>query len=686
MARSDMSVSSSNSGSKKPRTPQSCDRCKSRKTKCVDPVPGPCKYCAHIGVECSGTDRQKKRPYYHVTEEEYRCCIKILRHLLPGQDLSLESLRRIAEELDRGAGHEQTPVLNTPNVTMNEDEKNEHERQSEEIGDLNKQLGCMMEDSLGEYRYIGPYSDIAFNDAVCTIKSSMNLEKQDTRIILPPRRAAYPPEKPKRIKPPDGSTVLGNPYLPPRDSCAYYVKRFFADVNSTYWLYPYKQFQTRLDRTYADGGATSSSAWLCSLYGIFALGAASVHGQNSVLFDPPITHMDPTFSDTKSFQDYLSLAKGLAPSTQDEASVDSIRAFTILGIILENFGFRIGSYIYIGSAIRIAFSLGLQYDKGPASQSLATRQQNRRIWWTLYVLDQEISLLCGSPFMIDGRVLRIQTPAPLEQVFDPGPATPLGFVSASMLICRLKREIIQATYPERSADSRSISFSKTMSLLSSVQKWHTSLPSHLKLGAPLPPEHKRAVGILHLHYWDATILLTRAFLLYLVLRGPKLSQTKKEWFEKLSDICIDAAKNALPVLKGMSAERSLSSLITFDTSFILKISMVFVLALGKTGSLEYQIAMEECFMIVQAMEPVGFCALVIQELPVRLAEIGLIVRDNSVQNYDGLQNFSFMDFVGNLTDVYSDLGQSYMADMDMFMNMNMSQIPSLDEFEPNIGF
>ncbi|RFU32876.1 hypothetical protein B7463_g3476, partial [Scytalidium lignicola] len=649
-------------------------------------IPGPCKYCAHIGVECSGTDRQKKRPYYHVTEEEYQCCIRILRHLLPGQDLSLESLKRIAEELERGVGYEQSPVIDTPNVGVNSNERNEHEPQSEEISNLNRQLGCMMEDSLGEYRYIGPYSDIAFNDAVCSIKGSISLEKQDTRIILPPRKAAYPPEKPKRIRPPDGSAILGNPYLPPRDSCTYYVKRFFDDINSTYWLYPIKQFQTRLDRTYADGGATSSSAWLCSLYGIFALGAASIHGQYGGLFDGSISQVAPVFSDTKSFQDYLSLAKGLVPSAQDEAGVDSIRAFAILGIILGNFGFRIGSYIYIGSSVRIAFTLGLQYDKGPSSQSLAERQQNRRIWWTLYVLDQEISSLCGSPFMIDGRILRIQTPSPLEQVFDPGPATPLGFVSASMLISRLKRDIIQATYPERSADSRTISFSKTASLLSSVQKWQASLPSHLKWDVPIPPEHRRAVGILHLHYWDATILLTRTFLLYLVLRGPKLNQTKKEWFEKLSDICIDAAKNALVVLKSMSAESSLSSLVTFDTCFILKITMVFVLALGKTGSLEYQIDMEDCFSILRGMEPVGFCGLVVQELPVRLAEIGLAINHNNPQNEDSLQTFSFMDFVGNLTDVYSDLGHSFMADMDMFMDMDMSQIPSLDEFEPGMGF
>src|SRR6187402_147659 len=77
---------------KKVRTPKSCDRCKSRKTKvssdnispaakltqkCIDPVPGPCRYCAHIGAECGVAARPKQRPYYHVSEEEYRCSMQI---------------------------------------------------------------------------------------------------------------------------------------------------------------------------------------------------------------------------------------------------------------------------------------------------------------------------------------------------------------------------------------------------------------------------------------------------------------------------------------------------------------------------------------------------------------------------------------------------------------------------------
>jgi len=66
--------------------------------------------------------------------------------------------------------------------------------------------------------------------------------------------------------------------------------------------------------------------------------------------------------------------------------------------------------------MQIAFSLGLQHDKSLTNQSPVTKQQNRRIWWTLYILDQEVSARCGSPCLSDERSLRIQTPLPSEQV------------------------------------------------------------------------------------------------------------------------------------------------------------------------------------------------------------------------------------------------------------------------------
>lgn len=83
---------------------------------------------------------------------------------------------------------------------------------------------------------------------------------------------------------------------------------------------------------------------------------------------------------------------------------------------MENLMSRTSSYLYMGASIQIAYSLGLHRDQAPESASSMDREQNRRIWWTLFMLDQEIASRGGSPTLIDERHLKIATPLPSEQV------------------------------------------------------------------------------------------------------------------------------------------------------------------------------------------------------------------------------------------------------------------------------
>ena len=71
--------------------------------------------------------------------------MQILQHFLPSQDLTLVNLRRIATDL----GGDPTRVEDPEREKV---PQHDVENESEEVGDLHSQLGCLMEDSLGEYR------------------------------------------------------------------------------------------------------------------------------------------------------------------------------------------------------------------------------------------------------------------------------------------------------------------------------------------------------------------------------------------------------------------------------------------------------------------------------------------------------------------------------------------------------
>lgn len=212
--------------------------------------------------------------------------------------------------------------------------------------------------------------------------------------------------------------------------------------------------------------------------------------------------------------------------------------------------------------------------------------------------------------------------------------TPLSWLSTWVSLCRLKREIIQAVYPERCAAPRTVSFSTLSGLLFSLQKWFQEIPPHLKQDVPVPPTHKRAVAVLHLHYWGSTILLSRSFLLYLVLRHQTLDSNKKIWFERMGKTCIDAAQKSLAILQQMAADNVLSSITAFDSTCILRIVMIFILAFGHTKMPQYRTNIEDSLGLLKGMHHVGFTKMVAEETPMRVADLGITLDNTSTNVVD----------------------------------------------------
>ncbi|KAH8726089.1 aldehyde dehydrogenase-like protein [Phaeosphaeriaceae sp. PMI808] len=570
-------------------------------------LPGPCRYCARTGAVCTIATPRRKRPYYHVTEEEYQCSMRILEHFFPGHELNLHSLRTIAKAIKDGTFSappvQQTEGFFTHDQLSPEDGESIGDGEEQNVNELHEPLGCMMKDSQGRYRYVGDHSEIPFNAAVATL----GLQRKDPSIIPTPRVGHYPP-KLSAASPSVDETVPEPPYLPPRRLCDIYVSRFLEDVHCTYWLYPVETLLQRVDSTYLETAPTTSSSWMCSLYCIFAIGAANYSGTNGN--SPPPDW--PAASDPKTSEDYIAFAKQLIPSVYDEADLDSVRAMAIISIAMENLCSRVSAYLYIGASVQIAFSLGLHRDQVADGATTVEQEQNRRIWWTIFTLDLELACRGGSPTIIDERFTR---------VLSPGLHTPLAWQATWVSLCRLKRDIIQAVYTERSANS--ISFSTVSNSLLLLQKWYRQMPVHLKADVPVPPTYKRAVAILHLQYWSTNNLLARPFLLYLVIKNNALVPSKKVWFERMGKICIESAQKSMVILQQMAGDGTLSSLTAYDSTCILRLIIIFILAYTHTRNSQYSNQIEICMQLVCRMEQIGFTKMVTEETPGRLDDLGM---------------------------------------------------------------
>ena len=253
--------------------------------------------------------------------------MRILEHFFPGRELNLQSLRTIAKAIKDGT-FQAEPVLHTEGLFASthaspEDGDSVDNDEEQDVQELHEPLGCMMKDSLGKFRYVGAHSEIPFNAAVATL----GMQRKDPSIIPTPKVGAYPPTLPV-ASPSTDSGVEESYYLPSRQLCDIYISRFLEDVHCTYWLYPVEALLHRVDNTYSESAPSSSSSWMCSLYTIFAIGAANYAGDNGN--SPPPDW--PAALDTKTSEDYLALAKQLIPTVYDEADIDSIRAMAIMVI------------------------------------------------------------------------------------------------------------------------------------------------------------------------------------------------------------------------------------------------------------------------------------------------------------------------------------------------------------------
>ena len=611
----------------------SCDRCKVRKTKCVNPLPDGCAYCRSQNLRCLlDTGKRKQRPFYKVSEEEYRLMSRILRHQYPERLLDVNDLRMIVTEIETSPDSQhENPSFSPEAVATSTSNDNSYQVEEagtdpeseilhlEEIQALDEDLGHLLLDSAGTFRYMGGESGVAFNAAVRRLGNTSSA-KLDHDVIPPLRTTQMPPATPESSS---GSVIGTNVHLPPREICFEYISRYNQALHCLFEIFSLEQFHTRVEDTYA-GQAHISASWLCSLYCIFALGRQAMGSED-------------LYSDATVSVDYLIMAKALLARVCDEADMDSIRALILLSLSLQSHCFFNAAYLHIGTAVRIAFSLGMHVDKFPISCGRVQREHARRLWWTLYNLDSAMALANGRP----SYEVQSRTALPSENLFNQS-SQPNGYLGVAKQLTGLLKTISQVLYIEPSSSAEHLLSPKVAAILSDLQTWAKNMPLHLRDTTKVAPSHKRAIALLHVRYQHAIILATRPFLLASVLCRERLRPLQKQQcYERLSSICLEAAQSSLDVLKMMGEEELLSSLMPGEFNFLLELVQVFLIADSKNRATHhYVVRVKACVAILRVLPNHGWTRKARPEVMSQLRDFGILQQDGfdtePLQQYSAL--------------------------------------------------
>ncbi|KAL8380735.1 hypothetical protein RB595_005152 [Gaeumannomyces hyphopodioides] len=649
----------------------SCDRCKSRKTKCVDPVPGPCQYCQSLGVSCRvDPSRRRQRPYYHVSEEEFRLQRRALEHFLPNTEISLSSLRDLMSSLaNRSPGINEAAddpgrARSLQHATTDSPGSTELEETIEEIDDLHDEMGWLTVDSKGTYRHVGMEGGFGFNSAVRSLKHrrlSDTTSRSGSDLVTPLTAAPpCPPDAPDSSP----SAAMGGHipprqvFLPRRDLCERCVGRFFRDVHSIYWLFSAEAFYGSLDRIYAGDSTCASASMLCSLYSILALTCESEARSDGI-------------SDTMANK-YLSLAKALAPVLMDEADIDAIRALCLLGIALQSSMCSNTAYVYVGAAARIAFTLGLNVSKSLNLRSSFQGQIDLRIYCSLYLLDLDVALCYGNPPSLSDEDGAETLELVSEQILSPGTNMPLDFLSLSCKLAQLKRHISKLLYM-RSGGGVGGAFKGD---------------GQGSTAAGSKPGARPAVPI-------SSVSATLASLSTCNAGNSATTESKRKSFEDFASTCLSAASKSLALLSYMRDAGILSSLVTFDTGCLLEDLQVFLLALAKSKGSKLSLekdavdadedlrqrqhqqtqaadSVRELLHILQGMEQIFWTRHALIEVMAQLDEHGLLNGERFSPGGDtpGL----FCLDIPTHHDIVSEMMESYLHDVqDSFFGLDSQQ-------------
>ncbi|KAF9773349.1 hypothetical protein IL306_008882 [Fusarium sp. DS 682] len=602
-------------------------------------------------------EKRRQKPFYFVSEEEYRLLRELCGNCFPDEELTIPNLRRLIEEnkkpVSQGQADVSTPTMYLVEAAVPElisdhsdnavdqgdiilqevedDQVEEEEILLPEIVNLHHDLGCLLADAHGEYRYMGAESGVSFNSAVRSWMFRMGAatrNKDKDKDKIPGMLKVSPPS----VKSPltDAASSPGNPcQFPSQDLLSACAARFFEQVHCLYWIYSAESFYTRLESTYSGDGGQMTASWLCSLHSIVALCASCEPSPNGLV-------------NGQRAHDSLEMAKSLVSRVCDEADLDSVRALIVLSLAFQSNGFTNSAYLHIGLAVRIAFSLGLHLDKYSTKSGVVSQAHARRLWWTLYLLDQDLSLALGKPSMNSPpNETSWKPPLPSEfvsayynvshgftltqdQVVSPGSHTPNGYLEQCIRLAQITQNTRQNLYDGPVHDGQKLSHAHFNDAIAKLKDWSDHVPPHLHLSASVSLSYRRSISLLHLRYWGTMMLVTKPFLLCNLLQGIEHVETAKQpIFSSHAKTCISAAESTFEILESMVLHKVASSLVMADYLFALQALQVIVAACGLYHMDGHQARAKQCLRILLAISVSGYPKHLIPETLFQLQQCGL---------------------------------------------------------------
>lgn len=570
---------------KRKRTEVSCDKCKSRKQKC-DRVQGQsaCRYCQLNGIACSTNLPRKQRIYG--SDETLRSKLALLeslvKALVPDANLSSnDEMIKLGKSLGISLPNDGTGA----DVEVEEEEKGEEggKKKEKKVANAHEEeyTVSLFPDQQGQIQYIGPSSSFELHrklrmllgsyvsfeftmfghnaaDQPSTSDTSSDPQMGSGRDLRESRELSNVP-----------SDCISLSYLLRHSDGAILdplVDAFFDIIHSDFPVLHEGSFRESYE-IWSATVSTTDPAWLCALVCVLILSHRVA----------PITVSNET---ERRWWRYV---QALLPAVLFTTNLSTIQALMLSALHLHNTNHRDACWNLTGTAIRVAFAIGLHRDDVKHLQGPLRRELGKQLWWTLYAFELMQVSSYDRPSAIGDMVT--STSHLNERIIGFAGHYPQDFMKWSQQLVLLLASTCKALNQAGTGilsgeDAYRRPLSPEAGILCDLGRWKENLPLHLRLKVTdsLAPSSRRPVLLLHAQYNYVVVLIAKPALLRRATSSSKVVKVQlPQSLYTVSETCVESARALGSIMLKLEAYDQFNALTWWDIFYTLISSMALVL-------------------------------------------------------------------------------------------------------------
>lgn len=485
-----------------------------------------------------------------------------MKGLLPEADVSnMDEMRELGNSLG-------IPLPDSVAADANDGHKSSSDREGEDSLSL-------LPDQQGQVQYIGPASSFSFHLKLRTLVGRGAIRE----FVLFGRNAAdsepiegdsdphtfSTPSATSNVdinSPADRRTSV--PETAP--SLGSLIGAYFDHINPDFPVLHEALFREAYEAWVADPGS-ADPAWLCSFLCVLLLARRVAR---------------VTFPEEQE-RLWWRRVQSLLPVVIFTSSVMAVEAMMLAAMHLHNTNHRDACWNLTGTAVRVAFAIGLHQDKVSTLQTPLARELRKRLWWTLYAYEQMQVSSYDRPSAIEHPGSKISCPN--ERIIGMASYCPPDYCKWFNRLavhlgsaCRAPK-----TIRARSSEESYVGpLSPAAGVLRDLERWQDTIPRHLRMEAlnTAPPTFQRPLLLLYGKYHYTVIVLCRAALL---ARASILSKDGRDSpnaaLTAMADSCVHSGRALAQILLRLESIGRFDAITWWDIWYTLSASSVLVLDL-----------------------------------------------------------------------------------------------------------